>query len=212
MFNAVKYLLWDVDGTLYKSNPDLFSEIRKEIYTRISKELAVPIDEAKKSFLEWHDILGGATATVTKLGLDRNLVLEAVDAVDKTRYIKQDERLKHMLEVSLCKYKHLIVTNTSRQGTLRTLDALGLRPESFQALITADDVNQSKPNPEPFIKALSVTGAPAEAHLSVGDRETVDIEPAKRLGMRTVLVWGESKLADCSVQTVYEITRLLHCC
>ncbi len=209
MFRDVEYLLWDVDGTLYKSDPSLVREIRQQTYIRISKELAVDVEKAKESFSKWYHAMGGATAAVTRMGLSRQLILDAVDAVDKTTYIRRDDRLRHMLEDSLSGYKHIIVTNTSRRGTLRTLEILGLKPGLFKALITADDVVHSKPDTEPFVKALNVTGAPPSTHLSIGDRESVDIVPAKKLGIRTALVWGESKSADCSLPSIYDLERIL---
>jgi len=209
MLKDIKHLIWDVDGTLYRSNQDLARAIQHEIYVRVAVGLDVPYEEAKEKFLAQYDLLAGATATVVKLGLSRRLIQEAVDAIDKTRYLKPDPRLREMLEVTLHDFTHIIVTNTSRNGTIRTLTTLGLSPKAFREMITADDVLHSKPDDEPFMKALKITGDSAHHHVSIGDREKVDILPAKKLGMRTVFVWGTSDVADVSVPTVYDLPHAL---
>jgi len=209
MLRDVKHLLWDVDGTLYKSEPDLLKAIQHEIYTRIAVGLSVSYEEARKRFLALYARLGGATATVVELGLNRRLIPDAVDSVDKTKYLKPDPKLRDMFEVTLRAFTHVIVTNTSRKGTLRTLELLGLSPKIFQGIVTADDVLRSKPDVEPYVKAQKMTGSAAHQHVSIGDREKVDILPARKLGMKTILVWGASQMADVSVPTVYDVPSVL---
>jgi len=209
MLRNVKHLLWDVDGTLYKSKPDLLNAIQHEIYTRVAAGLSIPYQEAKSRFLAVYARLGGATATAVELGLDRRLIQEAVDSVDKTEYLRPDPKLRNMFEVALRTFSHIIVTNTSGRGTTHTLEVLGLRPQIFQGIVTADDVLRSKPDVEPYLKALEMTGSPAHQHVSIGDREKVDILPAKSLGMKTIFVWGTSNEADASVPTVYDVPTVL---
>jgi FMN phosphatase YigB (HAD superfamily) len=84
-----------------------------------------------------------------------------------------------------------------------------LSQQIFQGIVTADDVLRAKPDVEPYLKALEITGGPVHEHVSIGDREKVDILPAKRLGMKTILVWGTSEAADASVPTVYDVPKVL---
>jgi len=205
----VKHLLWDVDGTLYKSKPDLLEAIQHEIYVRIAMGLSIPYEEASRRFLALYARLGGATATAVELGLDRRLIQEAVESVDKTKYLKPDHRLRDIFEETLRDFTHIIVTNTSRRGTIRTLEILGLSPRIFQGIVTADDVVRSKPDIEPYMKALDMTGSAAHQHVSIGDREKVDVLPAKMLGMKTIFVWGTSEVADVSVPTIYDVPSVL---
>ncbi len=79
----------------------------------------------------------------------------------------------------------------------------------FKAIITKEDVSAYKPSPEPFLKALGILGAKAKECVSIGDVNESDIIPARKLGMKTVFVWGESKYADVSVPTIYDIKKLL---
>jgi FMN phosphatase YigB (HAD superfamily) len=45
----------------------------------------------------------------------------------------------------------------------------------------------------------------------IGDREKVDILPAKALGIRTCMVWAikPSMVADITIPTVYELSQVL---
>ena len=90
-----------------------------------------------------------------------------------------------------------------------TLKKLGVPVTIFERIITAQDCQEPKPDPEPFRLLLKITGLPADQHLYIGDRELVDILPAKKLGMKTILVWGKSKIADLSLPTVYDVAEVL---
>ena len=58
---------------------------------------------------------------------------------------------------------------------------------------------------------MKKTGLPPEAHLMIGDRELVDLAPAKNLGMHTCLVWSDKKstIADATLLTVYDVAAML---
>ena len=58
---------------------------------------------------------------------------------------------------------------------------------------------------------MKKTGLPAAAHIMIGDREAVDLAPAKMLGMKTCLVWSDSAslVADVTLKTVYEVATIL---
>jgi FMN phosphatase YigB (HAD superfamily) len=58
---------------------------------------------------------------------------------------------------------------------------------------------------------MEKTGLPPVAHLMIGDRERVDLVPAKKLGMKTCLVWAAepSMVADITLPTVYDLSQVL---
>ena len=65
-----------------------------------------------------------------------------------------------------------------------------------------------KPRPDPFLFTLQCTGLKPEEHLFVGDRDETDIAPAKKIGMKTCYVWGQSQVADISFDTVYQVSKI----
>lgn len=82
-----------------------------------------------------------------------------------------------------------LVTSKNARGTSRAIELSGLTGK-FDCIITADDVQQYKPHPEPLEKAMSQLGvAPAES-LYVGD-SAYDIDMAQRAGVRMIgVTWG----------------------
>jgi len=207
-FAKVKYCIWDVDLTFYTVSPQMKKEFQNKIYEYISRKLKIPIDEAKQSYKKEFKRKKSKTAAMEALGLERDAIQEVIDSIDKSRYLKGDLRLVQLFR-HLKHYKHAIVTNSTRTSMEKTLKILGLEKNSFETIITKEDVSTYKPSPEPFIKVMDMLGAKAEECVSIGDVDHSDIIPAKKLGMKTIFVWGKSKYADASVPTIYEVERLL---
>jgi FMN phosphatase YigB (HAD superfamily) len=58
-------------------------------------------------------------------------------------------------------------------------------------VVTSLDVGVGKPHPAMFEAALALARCPAAACVMIGNSLTKDVEPAARLGMRTMLVWPD---------------------
>lgn len=207
-FKNVKYCLWDVDLTFYAVSPQMKEEFRKRIYEYISQKLKIPISEAKQKYEKEFRKRKSKTASMKALGLGKYAIQDVIDSIDKSRYLKKDPRLIQLFE-NLNHYKHAIITNSVESSINETLKILGLEKDLFEIIITKEDVSAYKPNPEPFLKALEILGAKPEECVSIGDVKNSDIIPAKKLGMKTIFVWGKSEHADASVPTVYEVRELL---
>jgi len=65
-----------------------------------------------------------------------------------------------------------------------------------------------KPDERAFKYVVKQTGLKPHQLLSVGDREATDIMPSEKVGMRTCLVYGTSKLADVCLRDHYEVAEL----
>ena len=82
-----------------------------------------------------------------------------------------------------------VVTNKSSTYTRPLMQALGLAARSA-ATVSADEVVNSKPHPEPLFKAASMAGVDAADCVYVGDHAR-DIEAGRRACMPTVAAaWG----------------------
>jgi beta-phosphoglucomutase len=66
------------------------------------------------------------------------------------------------------------------------LDNLGIR-RYFQAIVSADDVTVSKPDPETFVKAARMLGVPPEACIVFEDAPK-GVEAAHRAGMPSIVL------------------------
>lgn len=108
-----------------------------------------------------------------------------------------------------------IATSKGRTGVLRTLDRLGIRGRFF-TVVSDDDVEQKKPNPEMVLKACEAGGyEPAEATV-IGDT-VFDMEMGRRADAETCgVTWGNQTRDQLATQepthvvdTVDELAKLL---
>lgn len=82
-----------------------------------------------------------------------------------------------------------VVTNKPSRYTNPLMQGLGLDRRSA-ATVSADEVSQTKPHPEPLFKAAAMAGVEAARCIYVGDHPR-DIEAGRRAGMLTVAAgWG----------------------
>ncbi len=83
-----------------------------------------------------------------------------------------------------------IVTSKKRRSTHMGLARCGLPAEWFRVIITADDVERYKPEPEPVLAALEGLGVRAEDTIFVGD-STHDMRSGRAAGVATAAaLWG----------------------
>ncbi|HLR08903.1 MAG TPA: pyrophosphatase PpaX [Bacillota bacterium] len=98
-----------------------------------------------------------------------------------------------------------IVTTKLRKMVDRGLKATGL-DGFFKTIITLDDVEHTKPDPEPVLKAISALDADPPTTLMIGDNYH-DIEAGRRAGVQTAGVAWSLKGED--VLRTYEPTYML---
>jgi HAD superfamily hydrolase (TIGR01549 family) len=97
----------------------------------------------------------------------------------------------HTLELcSRCGVKLGIVSSASRRIVERTLTKVGVI-SSFQAIITADDTINLKPDPEPVLLALRLLSTEASKSLFVGD-SVADMLAAHAAKTKTALFLPDS--------------------
>ena len=78
------------------------------------------------------------------------------------------------------------VTTRSRESCIATLDHTGLH-QLLDVVVTGDDVQKHKPDPEPLNKALAALGARASEAFMVGDT-SIDVFAGKNAGVKTIAV------------------------
>ena len=83
-------------------------------------------------------------------------------------------------------YKLAVVT-TKRLDTVKLGIRLAKMEDLFDVVVTIDDVEKPKPDPEPLLLALEKCGSQPESAMMVGDSVS-DIEAGRRTGTKTVAV------------------------
>lgn len=213
MFSDVKVLIWDFDGTFYKPNPALFAAVRQAEYRVIMEHNNWTREQTVEAFEKlYKKVYPSATETVGRIvGISTaDAAVEMENYFDRRDFLARDERLIQLFK-NLTGYRHIILANGVIARHKQTLKVLGVPAETFELMVTSEVVGFTKPHPAGFEYILNYTNLPPPAHLMIGDRDLVDLAPAKALGMKTCLVWSETpnSVADISLPTVYDLEQIL---
>jgi 2-phosphoglycolate phosphatase len=181
---VIKAILFDLDGTLLDSAPDLVATLN---HLRMDCGLhALPIGELR------HFVSRGAIGLI-KAGMppcdDETLALwrdsflahYKGNSYNQTRPFDGVESLLSELDDSDIPWG--IVTNKMESLSMPILEKTGWL-SSASTVICGDTVSKGKPHPEPVLAACSVIGLEPEQVLMVGD-DMRDIEAGKRAGCHT---------------------------
>lgn len=193
----IKAVLFDLDGTLLDSAPDLVATLN---HLRSDRGLsAMPVDELR------HFVSRG-TPDLIKAGmppcdedafqLSREAFLEhyADNSFTKTRPFDGVEGVLEKLKNAGVPWG--IVTNKAEFLTLPIVEKAGWASIA-KAVICGDSVEYSKPHPAPVLAACELMGVQPSETLMVGDDKR-DIEAGKRAGCQTALVtYGYATEQDC---------------
>ncbi len=212
-FNNIKVLVWDFDGTLYCSIPELSKEIREAEYRAIIEHTGWSREKTVEEFNRYYKVITpSATEVVSRLsGLS---IVEAARAFekhyDRTKYLERDDKLVTLFR-TLSSYRHFLLGNGVRTRVLPAIQKLSLTHSLFEQILTTDVIGSVKPSPKGFLSVLKKTGLLPAQHLMIGDRIEIDLVPAKKLGMKTCLVWSESQnpSVDVAIPTVYDVSKVL---
>ena len=212
-FSDVKVCIWDFDGTFFKPIPALNDAIIEADYRVV---MAHTNWSRKKTVEEFHKVYKVVTPSSTETAARlanislREAAIECEHYKDRTKYLVRDDKLPLMF-ARLSMYTHYILANGIREKIIPALEVLGISIDTFRDIVTSEIVGVNKPQPQGFLYVMKESGLPANAHIMIGDREAVDLEPAKKLGMHTILVWSDSQssIADVTLRSVYDIAGVL---
>jgi HAD superfamily hydrolase (TIGR01662 family) len=208
--SKIKAIGFDVDGTLYHPPQAMSVEVGKILIAKAAEALSQDPDELAEEYLKRREEYRSNTKTLNSFGIDGEKIFQEVwDGIEIERYVSKDIKLVQMLSTLAKKYRLFIVTNGSGRQVERKLTHLGLDYHLFDPRIYCYDQGWVKPEPAPFLAAMESLDCKPEEIVYVGDREDVDIDGARVVGMRTVFI-GEGKTsADASCETVYDVGLML---
>ncbi len=177
--------VFDCDGTIADTMP-----IHYEAWKAALDPYGIPFPEAM-----FYDLGGTKSPRIIEMLAERHDVDVPVQAaVDhkEAEFVKRIDRIAPIEPVvELVKQYHgkapmAVASGGIRSLVTRTLEYLGLL-DYFQAIVTAEDVQHGKPDPEPFLLAAQRIGVPPEQCLAFEDGK-VGIEAATTAGMTVVKV------------------------
>ncbi|MGH1542284.1 MAG: phosphoglycolate phosphatase [Arenicella sp.] len=226
MFNPIKMVLFDLDGTLIDSAPDLAVAINL-----MMQDLDRP-QYVESTILQW---IGNGSSRLVKRALTGELQAEPDPKLFENalrlfldhyeRNMTNASRIYDGVEQTLLTLQDAgialaCVTNKPGRFTEPLLEAIDLA-RFFSAVVSGDTSSQLKPHPEPLLYACEQMGAPAryaaQYGLMVGDSAS-DILAAKAINMPVVAVdygYAQGKDlaalgADKVVSNLTEIIPLLN--
>jgi phosphoglycolate phosphatase len=181
----IKTVLFDLDGTLADTAPDLAASLNHVLknhdYDPLPFETIRPV------------VSHGGMALVT-LGFGEEhpefdrLYKELLEhyqnnIANKTTLFPGMDKL--LLELEEKNINWGVVTNKPAWLTQPLLDALNLTTRAV-TIVSGDTLEQRKPHPAPLLHACNQAGSEAEECLYVGDAER-DIEAGNRAGMTSII-------------------------
>jgi len=176
-------VLFDWDGTIVDS-----AEASYRCYMRVFESYRIPFDRARFQQTyspAWY-------RTYAALGLPRESWEEA-DERWLAFYAAEESVCLGGAREALALLQQAgiglgIVTSGERLRVARELRGLGLS-DLFPVVVSADDVQKRKPDPEPLLQGLAKLGVPAAEAAYVGDSPE-DVEMARAAGVYVIGVPG----------------------
>lgn len=200
MFNNVKAVLFDLDGTLIDSAPDLGAAADKMRTDRGLESLPLSL----------YRPMAGAGARgmmavafgITPLDAEFNNLKEEFFSNYQARLVKSTYVFEGVAElinqICLAGVKWGVVTNKAARFTLPITQAMPLFM-SAQTIVSGDSMPYAKPHPAPLLEAARQLDVSPACCVYVGDDER-DIVAGRAAGMSTVAAaygyLGTSKTAD----------------
>lgn len=182
----IKAIFWDNDGVLvdteklyYRANKETFQKIGIEISEDVYVEYFL-----KRSSGTWHlaEAKGLSRDDISKLRNERdelysNLLLNKMEVIDGA-----NETLAKLFG----KYKMGIVTSSKKHHFDIIHEKSGLL-KYFDFVLTIDDYAKSKPAPDPYLKALELSGVKKEECIIIEDSER-GLKSALAAGLKCVVI------------------------
>lgn len=215
---TVKLVLFDLDGTLVDTAPDLglALNIQRQRYALPALEMAAIRPFASHGSRGLLGVGFGLQPGDERFEAMREEYLALYDQVfaeSSTLFEGMDQVLTALQQRGL---PWGVVTNKPRRFAAPLMQALQL-DHSAACLVCADDAVRAKPDPETLYMACRQVGVAASDAIYVGDAER-DIQAGKAAGMRTVLAaYGyiastdspEAWAADTQIETPLDLLSLL---
>jgi putative hydrolase of the HAD superfamily len=174
----------------------------------IKKGVNISFEDFKQAYFEVRDRLYVETAenleephfniriseTLKKLGYNFSasdkIVVKATEAFSDEfmRYVRLDAEASEVLRKLHGKYKLGIVSNFAIPECLKKLLEKFNLKEFFDVVAISGEINRRKPSPEIFQKALEALQVKASETIFVGDTLNIDVEGAKNIGIKAILV------------------------
>jgi len=207
--NKIKLLCWDLDGTLYPNNLELKKYVDSLIITTVANKHNLTPADAKEKIKQKVSKLKSTTKTLDSLGIDgKKFFTNIWDTVNLSLYIKKNPELANKFKKS--SIQNAIFTNSNTNKNVKNkLNLIGIDPNNFSFIMTSTQLGFSKPDIRVFEEIIKKSSLQPNEILYIGDRDNVDIIPAKKAGLKTCIVYSRSIHADLNLSNPVELFELI---
>ena len=218
--NLISTVLFDLDGTLVDTAPDLGYALNLQLHQHGRAPLS---DAAIRPFASHgsRGLIGlgfGITPNDANFLALRDEYLALYDTVFTRSPVLLAGIAELLQAIENKGLKWGVVTNKPRRFTIGLIESMGLNLENrVTCIVCGDDAPQPKPSPATLLLACSQAGVNPEHCVYVGDAER-DVQAGKAAGMKTVVAlfgyiddtdkpseWG----ADALITTPNELLSLI---
>ncbi len=205
----MRYILFDMDETLYPKETGLMDAVSERISRYMELRLGVDPSQIEGLRAEYYRRYGTTMrGLMVNYQIDPEDYLAFVHDIPVEEYIAADPALAEML--AGIELEKDIFTNASLEYVHRILDCLGVRGY-FHRIFDIRALNYiGKPDLRAYIRVLKALDTVGGECLIVDDRPR-NLEPAKELGMTTVLVGDDGAgCVDFAIARVTDLAEVLN--
>ena len=181
-----KIIFWDWTGTL-ADEARLDEAVCRSLELEIAAKWEISLEEAERLFNDhlravenswvWHDYVQHGKDFGVDWKRSQKVNLNKLVLVPHAREVLEYARGKG--------YLNILVTNAVKDVLLLRAQHAGII-DMFAAVIASSDVKALKAEGKHFAQGLKALGGDPHQSWSVGDNPIQDIQPAKRLGLKTI--------------------------
>lgn len=198
---VIRYILFDLDNTLYPREIGLFRLIEERIKAYLRSRLGLTHKEAVDLWRSYINAYGFTLVGLIKHhSIDPEDYLAFVHEVDIEGVLSEDPGLAQMM--SRIPLEKVIVTNGTQRHALRVLRSLGIEPFFSHIFDIAFMDYSPKPHHSSFYKVMDHLGVQGAECLLLDDHPPT-LVAGKELGMTAVYVGKDNK-----VEADYHITGI----
>lgn len=198
------YIIFDIDGTLIDTEFAILASLQKLVFEELNTNL---------SFEELRFALGiPGEAALNRLG-----ITNVSDCNIKwNKYLKEyfhytkvfDDIKDTLIKLNEIGISTGIVTSQTREELINNFVPFELN-NFFKLVVCADDTEKHKPNPDPILKFIEISGADKSKTIYIGDTK-YDMECALSAGIDFALaLWGAKSSMGINANYILENPKQL---
>ena len=189
----IKHVWFDFSDTIGFINKEEHDKLRYDSYAAITgKPVSQELIKEYEELYQKHE--RSNSAVFRSLDQSSNYWSERVNSIDPAKFYKlADESIPAVLD-KLRKVVPISIFSNIQLGNV--LPGLGIHLEWFTHILSSGMVKEPKPALDGFYKMIELSKLPSDEILYIGDDVGKDILPAKKVGIKSGLLWKKSEEAD----------------